>query len=438
MLPYYVATVVFGFIEGAIFALVIQYCVAHTRRKWYLMIPVALLTSAVLIISNSLDWPHLIKSPLVFLCLIVIVYTFYRAPVYKIIFYVIAVFYINLTASLVVGNIHSGFFHAPINELTDTNFTVFITFSVLIHVLQIAGAFALIKFGGKQVDNPKNYWFMLDAALILSYYLSAAFFDVVPVLQKHFNPFVILAAVLAFFAVNALMVVLFIQISNFHVKERQTVMIELMAKHIQEKYHQLKETNHEFARIRHEWKKHLSAVIYLLRDGKVDEAIQRLDTVSDHIPNFEVMQYTGNDTFDFVISHKIAQAAEQGIRIDVDAYEIGEISIEPNDIISVLANLIDNAIEATMQLDTKDRHIILHCTKTYDLIIVTVQNKFVNTIKVADGNILTSKSDTVFHGYGITIVRNICEKYGGALDTDYINHEFHAHATMHEAKKLQE
>lgn len=435
MNSYVIASLIFTFVESIIFAVVIHKCIGPWQRKVHLAVFLALLSFAVVMVANIFELPHLVKAPIVFLCLAGIVYALYRAPLHIIIFYTVVVYYINVTASLIVGNTFAGIFNQSIMVLAYSSFFMFILSSVIIHLVQIGGAYILVRFRNGHVDNPKSYWYMLDMSLSLSYFLSSLLVDIAPELQTQINPFIILAVTLAFFAVNAIMVLLFARISQFHVRERRTAMVEVMAQRAHERYRQVQESNQEYAHFKHDWNKQLAAIKYMLNQDDVGEALKLMDNVATTIPKAEIQQYTGNSTFDFVIDDAIKQATEHNITIEIKAGEIGEISVDANDIVAAIGNLLENAIEATMQLDVADRHIIFHCARLDNHIVITVQNKYQNAIKLSGDEFVSSKGDTAFRGYGISIVRGICEKYGGALDISYSHGEFRAHATMYLPEK---
>ncbi len=82
----------------------------------------------------------------------------------------------------------------------------------------------------------------------------------------------------------------------------------------------------------------------------------------------------------------------------------------------MLANILDNAIEAVMKIKQKDKRIIsLNITCNHGLSILSIYNYFNNEIKVEDDVPLTSKKNKKEHGFGFKSIKNIVEKYGGAL-----------------------
>jgi two-component system sensor histidine kinase AgrC len=85
------------------------------------------------------------------------------------------------------------------------------------------------------------------------------------------------------------------------------------------------------------------------------------------------------------------------------------------DITTIFANLLDNAIEATMKLN-EDRKINVTARKFGDIISLSIVNTFdVSTIVNID-NIKSSKGDR--NGIGIPNVKKAVAKYNGTLSIE--------------------
>ena len=57
-----------------------------------------------------------------------------------------------------------------------------------------------------------------------------------------------------------------------------------------------------------------------------------------------------------------------------------------------------------------------HSNKSYKYIL--------NPLEVHGSNFITDKKDTLMHGYGIDIIRNIVNKYNGTMDIEYSSNKF--------------
>lgn len=136
------------------------------------------------------------------------------------------------------------------------------------------------------------------------------------------------------------------------------------------------------------------------------------------ITEYAAFAFTGNSALDMVLSETNHRCARCGVRASymADGRLIDFMSDE--DIYSLFSNLLENAVEATVQCPEELRTMGLRIeNRLGSLVSVTVYNycgqeEFV----YADGLPKTTKNREDIHGFGLKSVRRVCEKYGGTLD----------------------
>lgn len=133
---------------------------------------------------------------------------------------------------------------------------------------------------------------------------------------------------------------------------------------------------------------------------------------------------TNNVIVNAVLNSKYQEMIEKGILFVFRVNDLAEICISDEDVVTILSNLLNNAIEACEKSD--DRKIIrLKFIKKDSKIIIAVKNTFNQPIRYEDGEIGTSKLlDSEEHGVGIKNVERILEKYGGIHVKKEIEKEF--------------
>lgn len=115
---------------------------------------------------------------------------------------------------------------------------------------------------------------------------------------------------------------------------------------LEKSYDRISDIYSSNARLYHDMKHHLSALQFMMEEGKEEEAKVYL---AELCPKEEILKnsYTGIDILDVILSEKKYQAENRGIKIVIEAQQLPQnISIEKKDICAVFANLLDNAIEA--------------------------------------------------------------------------------------------
>lgn len=112
------------------------------------------------------------------------------------------------------------------------------------------------------------------------------------------------------------------------------------------------------------------------------------------------------------------------------AYQI-RLSDEPlkitsTDLCALLANQIDNAIEACQKIETHEqRHISVSIWRRESFVFFKVVNSSAENPLDEHHNIKSSTSSKgALHGFGIKNIKDIASRYNGTLEMDYANGEF--------------
>lgn len=96
-----------------------------------------------------------------------------------------------------------------------------------------------------------------------------------------------------------------------------------------------------------------------------------------------------------------------------------------NDIVTILSNLLDNAIEAAKQCDIGKRIVKIKMLYEDAVLSIAVSNSYkAEPVLTEDGYIRTTKKDREEHGWGMRNVVATLEKYNAEYIIDYKNGEF--------------
>ncbi len=179
----------------------------------------------------------------------------------------------------------------------------------------------------------------------------------------------------------------------------------------------LSEQEHKIAKIRHDYKNHISVGLSLLKSGETVEAQQYLSKYSNQeLSKIYVYVDTSNDFINAVINDKFRLCAEKGITPEAEISFV-EQKVDDIDLCSVLFNLLDNAIEACEKLD-KERRIKLVMFQHKAYLVVRVINTADDSMIEKNTELITTKTDKKNHGMGTKIVSEIARKYNGFFNTE--------------------
>lgn len=90
--------------------------------------------------------------------------------------------------------------------------------------------------------------------------------------------------------------------------------------------------------------------------------------------------------------------------------------IDDIDMCSLIGNLLDNAIEAQLNIIKDNRYIEVNMTNEDDILCISVKNAITGSVLINNNKLSTTKNDTKNHGLGTKIIKDIVGKYNGSID----------------------
>lgn len=139
-----------------------------------------------------------------------------------------------------------------------------------------------------------------------------------------------------------------------------------------------------------------------------------LEKISDAIHIYDTVAKTGNDSVDLVLMEKSLLCEKNKINFTymVDGEKFDFMADE--DIYVMLGNMFDNAIECVeKEENTEKRVITLVARARADMLYVCMENDCPVPVSFQDGFPRTSKSDKIFHGFGVRSISHVAQSYGG-------------------------
>ena len=169
----------------------------------------------------------------------------------------------------------------------------------------------------------------------------------------------------------------------------------------------------ELEKLRHDIKNQFSYVEALIQQGKVEEAEKYvndyLNTSNPVLNSFSC----SNNVINSIINLELTKAKIKKIKIDVKVVVPPLLPFKDTDLVSLLTNMIDNAIE-NYYSENKET-IVVRIMKQNDFIRFIVSNP-VNMEKINMRALTVTKKVGRGHGYGTKIIKNIASVYNGFVD----------------------
>lgn len=161
---------------------------------------------------------------------------------------------------------------------------------------------------------------------------------------------------------------------------------------------------------RHDYRHHIQTMKVHAANGEYGEIDKYLDMLDDDLTNVETVIKTGNKMADAILNSKLSMAKEKEIKVKAEAKIPVSLTISELDLCIVIGNLLDNAIDACMELPVEDRLIRIYMEMKGNYLYLALTNTAKGKKKK---HFLTTKGEG--HGFGLTRVDGIVKKYGGYI-----------------------
>lgn len=189
------------------------------------------------------------------------------------------------------------------------------------------------------------------------------------------------------------------------------------------------ESQNRVRALRHDMKNHILALQVLVQRKEVEEANQYLDSMKNFMTNPEEYVKTGNDMVDSLLNYKIQKANEVLNVVETKISIPEQLRLHSFDLNVLLGNLLDNAIDASMQTENKKLKITIKLDK--GILFLNICNSCQRIVYGRKNFLETTKEDKVNHGIGLKNVHRIVEKYHGDIEFIYENDSMETDVMMY-------
>lgn len=209
-----------------------------------------------------------------------------------------------------------------------------------------------------------------------------------------------------------LIVVIFSLLINVTSKNYYTALNSLLEKQVATQishYEKLEKLNSDMRTFRHDYINHLSSINTLIGEGCYSDAQNYIDKLTESTHRNEAIYLTGNRLADAILTDK-SDSCKDFADIEFDGCITDKI--ENSDICIILANSLDNAIEACKKCPESGK-ISIAAQIRQGYWTMTMRNPTVSSD--SEGIMKTSKEDEKNHGFGLLSIEKAVKKYDGTM-----------------------
>lgn len=392
---------IFALIENT---LIIMYLNLFLKKKKkyknniILDISMIIILSLLLIILNSC---LKISNNGIMLLVILLIYSYY---VYEgnLLNKILTIVLINLNIILISGLCMFVLSTQPIDQIVYNKNDVFYNASLFIKVIWLIEYMYLKKYYTGEFKLSKKVWGFIIVVLLMLIGLI-----VIVTNELLYGDITIKTALYAY--IVSLLVVVLIYYVCLKMTEYYNKLLDQKIRLESLKYEETiikvaNQKSEEYNKILHDYKN----LIGFLKDIKINEEVKKDILAHIDLKNQRELIHTNNAVFNYALNNAMAKADEMGIDFHGTYPSVIAEGISSYDLLSLLSNLFDNAIEASQKADIKEIVYKIECNE-YNF-IVRVKNTYEES---CFNNFETTKNDKNKHGLGLNIIKEIVDKYHG-------------------------
>lgn len=340
----------------------------------------------------------------------------YRGSVAVKVFYVLFAQYICVASEMILSTIMISLPGSLVKTITNNMFMV-TGISIFIKAIVIISGVLFVGYIRKINPNlQRRYWIGMDLFLLTIIESVQLLFALSLSMQKtefYFYTMVLLYALLLL----GIFVIYFLgKICWIYEKNTEYELWQMKGNELQNVITYQSEVNEEMKKTRHDMKKHLGNILYMIENDQTEKAKEYIGKLTDAILATKQNVYTGNYIIDAILNKHMVLCKSKNVKLELSVDEIPKLDTNPVDISAILDNLLDNAIEAVEKPEIIKRCIEVKLFLYKNNFTVVVKNPYDAKLQINEKYISTSKSEQMEHGYGLKSVESAVERNGGVFN----------------------
>ncbi len=174
-------------------------------------------------------------------------------------------------------------------------------------------------------------------------------------------------------------------------------------------------------KLRHDMNNHLVIIKGYANQNNTDRIIRYINHLTESLKEQNVIA-TPSEFLSSILNQKYLICKEKQITFHFKQ-QFQELYCEDFDLITIVGNMLDNAIEAAERCEPGV--IDLHIYQQHSYLFIKCENNYAGEIREENGRFLSTKQDPLKeHGYGIENIRHAVKRLNGTVQINYHDHTF--------------
>ena len=231
-----------------------------------------------------------------------------------------------------------------------------------------------------------------------------------------------------YYAISVVPTILFIVLyQKIRAKQEEKLQSELLAAqmdNIRQHIMQVENLYQNIRSIRHDMTNHILTLERLYAENQQKEARAYSADLKASLTVAAEEIKSGNPITDVILQEQKNEAQEKKIHFNSDFHYPSDSAINAFDISVILNNALQNALENAKTSDIP--YVSIRSYRRNNAYMIEIINSFTGNLQwnPETGLPFTTKNETDGHGYGLSNIRKVAEKYSGDIAIDIKENEF--------------
>lgn len=177
-------------------------------------------------------------------------------------------------------------------------------------------------------------------------------------------------------------------------------------------YRSKREWSERQAEKTHDYKNQLQVIGRMLETDSVETVQEYISKLTGSLIKEADFINTNHSAVNAVLNIKYKEAEEKGISLNVKCSDLSQVAVEESDLVVLLGNLLDNAIEACAA-EENNKYIQFKMILEERQLFLSTKNRSRNSLTMENGRFISTKRDSGRLGIGTANMEAIVRKYGG-------------------------
>jgi len=259
--------------------------------------------------------------------------------------------------------------------------------------------------------NIVNGWYFFTAIGVIFYVamtISVSYPCIITERPQEIPAFVLFAMLMPLLYVEILMTLSNLQ--RVHEMRSRESILRLQMHNLTDRIDEFSAADAKFRIERHDFRHKMQMIAGLAEKGQCDQIRLIVKEYSDAVRKTEVRRYCAYPIVDAALSSYLQKASVEDIDVRTELAFPEKLTVNEAELATVFANAIENAINACVKLEPRQRRLEVR-VRTDPRFMIQISNSYDGVVTFGKDGVPVREHED--HGFGTRSIVAFCEKYGG-------------------------